>query len=401
VVATNRVDQIVHGWHLPADPAAGAKLVDFTLDDGLDAWAVAFSPAKMRTDFVVLGFSDARQWQVDLKGADQVALTPSITLNAQGEVASASFSPDGQYLVTGARDKAARVWNVKTGLGMVKLQGVHTGPLNAAVWAPQGQAGEQYILTASDDKTAVLWKLTADGPGNFQAEAVRTFKGHTGSVLDAAFSPKGERFVTVSSDKTARLWETATGNLVAQTSPQGDELLCVAVTDDGKRILTGSADNQATIWVVESRNGKMNFKPILSLQGHSARVTDVAFSPVIDLNNDGNINEEEEDDVRAVTASADNSVIVWHTRNPKFSEDDSEVPKANQVLTLKRHNRPVNAVRFSPDGRYILTGSEDHRAILWPTKEWMTEKVSAIKKDEERKDPKTEKLVGSTSGNEK
>jgi hypothetical protein len=56
---------------------------------------------------------------------------------------------------------------------------------------------------------------------------------------------------------------------------------------------------------------------------------------------------------------------------------------------------------FSPDGRYILTGSVDLRAFLWPTKDWMTEKVSAIKKDEERMVPKTEKLVGSTSVNEK
>jgi WD40 repeat protein len=50
------------------------------------------------------------------------------------------------------------------------------------------------------------------------------------------------------------------------------------------------------------------------------------------------------------------------------------------VLTLKRHSRPVKAVRFSPDGRYILTGSEDHRAILWPTKDWMAEKRTELEK---------------------
>lgn len=395
VVTANRIDRIVHGWRLPANPASNAEAVTFQLDDDLDAWATAFSPARARTDVVILGFSDARQWKLTETENNSVEATASITLNAQDDVASVSFSPDGEYLVTGARDKAARVWSVKTGRGVIKLDGAHTGPVNAAVWAPPGfekTPEERHILTASDDQTAILWKLTIGEGGHFAADVVRRFRGHEGPVLDAAFSPDGGWIVTVSADRSIRLWNAATAEEVTKVIEE-DEVLAVAFSEDGKRILTGSAGKNAVIWSLDVSKDDVALKARLLLEGHSARVTDVAFSPLEDLDGDGKIGRYEHYGLRAVTASADNTVIVWDTREPTYSE--TLVPKAKQVLALKRHNRPVNAVRFSPDGRYILTGSEDHRAILWPTRDWMAEKRSELEKDPVEKGP-----IASSTGQE-
>ncbi len=107
----------------------------------------------------------------------------------------------------------------------------------------------------------------------------------------------------------------------------------------------------------------------------------MAFSPLEkekDWNNDETIDDDEMAKCRrAVTASADNTVIVWDTRVRQVF--DGSIPPADQVLTLKRHNRPVNAVAFSPDGRYLLTGSEDRRAILWPTQDWRADNSATAK----------------------
>jgi WD40 repeat protein len=57
------------------------------------------------------------------------------------------------------------------------------------------------IVTASEDKTARLWATESGG-------LLATLQGHDGFVTSAQFSPDGKRVVTPSRDKTARLWET-------------------------------------------------------------------------------------------------------------------------------------------------------------------------------------------------
>ena len=63
------------------------------------------------------------------------------------------------------------------------------------------------MVTASRDKTARLWEVAT-------GQALRALPGHQGAVKHAAFSPDGKLVVTASDDKTARLWEVATGQML-------------------------------------------------------------------------------------------------------------------------------------------------------------------------------------------
>jgi WD40 repeat protein len=57
------------------------------------------------------------------------------------------------------------------------------------------------VVTASLDKTARIWD-TASG------KELAVLRGHQGMVLSAAFSPDGTRIVTASWDGTARVWDS-------------------------------------------------------------------------------------------------------------------------------------------------------------------------------------------------
>jgi WD40 repeat protein len=74
--------------------------------------------------------------------------------------------------------------------------------------------GERYVLTASADGTARLWRPTPrDGSSLSDRSELRVLRGHRGAVTMARFSPDGQRAVTVGSDGTARVWRLAPNHL--------------------------------------------------------------------------------------------------------------------------------------------------------------------------------------------
>ena len=89
------------------------------------------------------------------------------------------------------------------------------------------------ILTVSADRTARLWE---GGAGKLLA----TFQ-HEGAVRSAVFSPDEARILTASADRTARLWDGSSGKLLATFQHEG-EVRSAVFSPDGARILTASAD---------------------------------------------------------------------------------------------------------------------------------------------------------------
>jgi len=66
-----------------------------------------------------------------------------------------------------------------------------------------------------------------------------------------AFSPDGQRIVTASMDKTARVWDAETGQELRKFEGHTKTVTCVAFSPDGKRIATASVDKTARVWDAE------------------------------------------------------------------------------------------------------------------------------------------------------
>jgi WD40 repeat protein len=78
---------------------------------------------------------------------------------------------------------------------------------------------------------------------------------HQGPVLSVAFSPDGKAALTGSSDKTARLWDVATGKPLGPSLPHPGAVVTVGFGPDGGTLLTGCEDNCIRIWKVPTPVG--------------------------------------------------------------------------------------------------------------------------------------------------
>jgi serine/threonine protein kinase len=119
---------------------------------------------------------------------------------------------------------------------------------------------------------------------------VAILTGHEKGVQSAQFSPDGKRIVTASADKTARVWDAATGKTLATLAGHEQAVYSAQFSPDGTRLVTRSADWTARVW--DAATGKA----LATITGHTNVVWSAQFSP---------------DGTRLVTASADKTAWLW------------------------------------------------------------------------------------------
>ena len=127
--------------------------------------------------------------------------------------------------------------------------------------------------TPHDDAPARSGILEAVTLSVIETAGARVLTGHTGAVNSVAFSPDGARLSTASEDKTARVWSSATGELLYTLTGHEDAVFAAPFSPDGGKIATVSADLTPRLW--DARTGECTHL----LKGHTVAVFGVAFNP--------------------------------------------------------------------------------------------------------------------------
>ncbi len=97
------------------------------------------------------------------------------------------------------------------------------------------------LASVSSDRTVRLWNPAT-------GQEVQKFEGHTSSVNAVAFSQDGSLLASASSDQTIRLWNPATGQEVQKLEGHTSSIRVVAFSQDGSLLASASYDQTVRLW---------------------------------------------------------------------------------------------------------------------------------------------------------
>jgi WD40 repeat protein len=262
------------------------------------------------------------------------------TLRHPWGVTDAAFSPDGKTVATTSYDGVLRIWDVASG-SLVRTLTASASTLWCLAFSPDGQT----IAGAGEDRVVYLW-TAADGA------LLRKFVGHRLNVWAVAFSKDGKTLVSGSFDRTAIPWNVADGTLLRTLAGHRFGIVTVDFSPDGGSVVSGSDDGTARLW--NAADGSL----LRTFAGGPYHVYAAEFSP------DGAWLLLGGKD-RPLLGEALQNLLGDSKGNRWVTAQLRDVATGRVLQTFAEHANDINGAAFSPDGRQIVTASEDHTIDLW------------------------------------
>ena len=400
-LAVGSGDLVIRIWTLEVDGAISEHVLQ---GHGHKSSGVAISPDGKR---LASGSDNGCVYLWDVGDGDAAA-APRVLKGHESWLTSLAFSPDGKRLVTGAGDKTVRIWNLQEAepTAPLVLKG-HSDAVYSVAFGPDGAQ----VVSGSGDKTARIW--SADGRGS-----PRLLSGHRGVVTSVAFCNNGQGVVTGSLDRTARIydahaatgpvgvWGLSAGVIDVALSRDGAQLACVCsdgrtyvflsertgdatqalrwfddkalaveFSPDGSSLITFCRDTTAHIWdlakpgeprVVKGLGKGDQVRAIARLSDGTMRAAGIAGALAWVANLDGSeprLLQGHSEHIFGIRFSPDGRSLVTCSQDGTarvFAADGRAAP-----VVLQGHNERVFCAAFSPDGKKVVTGSRDRTARVF------------------------------------
>ncbi|KAF8836593.1 WD40 repeat-like protein [Paxillus ammoniavirescens] len=155
----------------------------------------------------------------------------------QDEVMTVAYSPNGVKIASGSADHTIRIRNTHTGERLTQPL-LHAAAVYWIVWSPDSRQ----LISACNDGQIYFWSA----PTGTQLGS--PLQAHLGAINCMAISPGGSLLASASSDRTARLWNTATRQPFGRVLQHGGEVRTVAFSPNGQFVATGGSEGIIFLW---------------------------------------------------------------------------------------------------------------------------------------------------------
>jgi WD40 repeat protein len=318
-------------------------------------------------------------------GAAQDQDLPLLILDTGGHMAlieNVAFSPDAKLLISAGQDKVVRVWDWKLGKTIRSIRGqVGPGPegmLHAMTLSPDGRL----LATAGWTDS---YKATTPCCGDIRlydfasGRLLALLKGHTSVVNGVAFSPDTTRLISGGHDNAAILWDVPGRKLLYRLEGHTAPLYAVAFTPDGQRVISGGDDNSLRMWrvsdgqlIAEMKGHARFIRRAIAVRSTDSMIASGDATGEIRLwdGRDGHflrILGKQDSGVGVLRFSGDGKLLMSTSRDSSIAPQIVwDVASGTPLKQPKFHDNIVLGAAISPDGRLIATGGGTNNTIrVW------------------------------------
>jgi WD40 repeat protein/type II secretory pathway predicted ATPase ExeA len=240
---------------------------------------------------------------------------------------------------------------------LVIESGGHVAMIRELLFTADGRG----LVSVSDDKTIRVWTVSADGRQATLARTIRGYigEGREGTLAAATLSPPEadgrQRWLAVGGilagaphEKYAiRLHDYASGEVVALLCGHSDAILALAFSPAGRWLASAGKDGAVRLWDLSALQGQTLTQAPLVLTGHTDHIYALAWSATGE---------------RLASASYDRTVGLWNTA--QLAQQQGTL-----VARLRGHEDQVQTVAFHPSGTMLASGGKDQTIRLWQARD--------------------------------
>ncbi|KAK8049524.1 hypothetical protein PG994_011254 [Apiospora phragmitis] len=202
-----------------------------------------------------------------------------------------------------------------------------------------------FLITSSVDGVVKFWKKVVD-----DIEFVKEFKAHQGEIKSVSVSQDGRSFATTGADKTVKIFDVITFDLLAMlTLDYTPRYLCWVHKRGASIPLLAIADDTAPLINIYDGRGE-NQTPIHTIKGlHRSVVTMMAFNDVYDC----------------VVSADDNGMLEYWSPSSNYEKPENvfQYKSSTNLFDFKKAKSTPTSLTISPTGQQFVTFSMPDRKI--------------------------------------
>lgn len=186
-----------------------------------------------------------------------------------------AFNPAGTALASASGDQTVKLWQVSTGIRLDTL----SQPLKEQLcvsFTPDGQA----VVAGGVDNRLRVWKFMSAEVPQINPIQISRF-AHEGPLVQLAFSKDGQRLVSVSEDRTVKLWDAKTYTQTYVYEKQPDITTALAWSPSGEQFILGRMDGSLQTYPAQQGNGPASVQSVVT----AATIPDAPMTNLADAEN--------------------------------------------------------------------------------------------------------------------